>query len=77
MPCTDLAAATWRSVTPSITGTPHVRISRDGGRTYPARGARPLPAEPPDQPATIAVYDPATGTGRMLALDLDPARAGL
>jgi hypothetical protein len=65
----------WRCVTPSLAGTPHVRISHDGGRTYPARRARPLPAEPPDQPSTVPVYDPATGTGRMLALDLDPARA--
>jgi hypothetical protein len=33
-----------------------------------------LPAEPPQQPCTVAVYDPASGTGRMLALDLDPGR---
>lgn len=51
-----------------------VRVSRDGGRTYPARHTRPLPAEPPGQPCTVPVYDPATGTGRMLALDLDPSR---
>ena len=59
-----------------MAGTPHVRVSRDGGRTYPARHARPLPAEPPGQPCTVPVYDPGTGTGRMLALDLDPARVG-
>ena len=76
VPRADLTAAAWRSVTPSIAGTPHVRISHDGGRTYPARHARPLPAEPPGQPCTVPVFDPATGTGRMLALDLDPARAG-
>jgi len=70
----DLAAAAWRSVTPSIAGTPHVRISRDGGRTYPARHARPLPAGPPGQPCTVPVYDPGAATGRMLALDLDRAR---
>ncbi|MGH3260070.1 MAG: hypothetical protein ACRDOU_32510 [Streptosporangiaceae bacterium] len=57
-----------------IAGTPHVRISKDGGRTYPARHARPLPAGPPDQPCTVPAYDPGTGTGRMLALDLDPGR---
>ena len=68
------AEAAWRAVTPLIAGTPHVRISRDGGRTYPARYAGPLPADPPDQPCTVPVYDPASGTGRMLALDLDPAR---
>ncbi len=76
VPRAVLAAAAWRSVTPSIAGTPHVRISRDGGRTYPARHARPLPAESPGQPCTVPVFDPGTGTGRMLALDLDPARPG-
>ena len=70
------AEAAWHAVTPSIAGTPHVRISRDGGRTYPARHARPLPADPPDQPCTVPVYDPGSATGRMLALDLDPGRAG-
>ena len=69
------AEAAWHAVTPSIAGTPHVRISHDGGRTYPARYARPLPAEPPDQPCTVPVYDPASASGRMLALDLDPGRA--
>ena len=69
------AEAAWHAVTPSTAGTPHVRISHDGGRTYPARYARPLPAEPPDQPCTVPVYDPASASGRMLALDLDPGRA--
>ena len=68
------AKAAWCAVTPRLAGTPHVRVSRDGGRTYPARHARPLPAEPPGQPYTVPVYEPATGTGRMLALDLDPSR---
>jgi hypothetical protein len=40
------AAAAWRSVVPSIAGTPHVRLSFDGGRTYPVRHARRLPADP-------------------------------
>ena len=70
------AEAAWHAVTAALAGTQHVRISRDGGRTYPARHARPLPAEPPDQPCTVPVYDPGSATGRMLALDLDPARAG-
>ena len=70
------AEAAWRAVTPSIAATPHVRVSKDGGRTYPARHTRPLPAAPPGQPCTVPVFDPGSGTGRMLALDLDPARAG-
>ena len=68
------AEAAWRSVTPSIAGTAHVRVSKDGGRTFPARYARPLPADPPGQPCTVPVYDPGTGTGRMLVLDLDTSR---
>ena len=67
------AEAAWRAVTAAIAGTPHVRISKDGGRTYPARHARGLPSEPPGQPCTVPVYDPGTASGRMLALDLDPA----
>ena len=69
------AEAAWHAVTPSIAGTAHVRISRDGGRTYPARYAGPLPADPPGQPCTVPVYDPGAATGRMLALDLDPGRS--
>ena len=68
------AEAAWHAVTPSIAGTPHVRISHDGGRTYPARRARPLPADPPGQPCTVPVYDPGSASGRMLVLDLDPGR---
>jgi hypothetical protein len=68
------AETAWRSVTPLIAGTPHVRVSRDGGRTYPAKHARPLPAGPPLQPSTVPVYDPGPGTGRMLVLDLDLSR---
>ena len=70
------ARSAWRSVTPSLAGTPYVRISRDGGRTYPARHARPLPAEPPDQPCTVPAYDAGSAAGRLLALDLDPGRSG-
>jgi hypothetical protein len=66
----------WGCVTAVLAGTPHVRVSHDGGRRFPARYAGPLPAEPPDLPATIPVYDPGPATGRMLALDLDRARAG-
>jgi hypothetical protein len=61
-------------VTPLLAGTPHVRISKDGGRTFPARRARPLPAAPPDQPCTVPVYDPGTASGQMLAVDLDIPR---
>lgn len=50
-------------------------MSRDGGRTYPRRHERPLAAACPEEPATIPVFDRETGTGRLLALDLDAGRA--
>lgn len=75
MAIADAARAAWHAVSRSIAGTPHVRVSRDGGRTYPARHARPLPSSPPAQPCTVPVYDPGTGAGRVLTLDLDPGRA--
>jgi len=69
------AAVAWRTVTAALAGTPHVRLSFDGGRTYPARHVRRLPAEPPESwPCVVPVFDPGTATGRMLVLDLDPSR---
>jgi hypothetical protein len=69
------ARSAWRSVTPLLAGTLHVRISRDGGRTYPARHAGPLPADPPEAyPCTIPVYDAGAAAGRLLVPDLDPGR---
>ena len=50
-----------------------VSVVMAAGR-YPARHARPLPDEPPDLPSTIPVYNQASASGRMLALDLDPGR---
>ena len=38
LPAADLAATAWRSVVPSIACTPHVRVSRDGGRTLRRKG---------------------------------------
>ena len=70
------ARSAWRSVAPLIAGTRHIRLSKDGGRTYPARHVRPLPAEPPGQPCTVPVYDAGSASGRMVVLDLDVARAG-
>ena len=68
------AEASWRAITPLIAGTPHVRVSRDGGRTYPAHRAGSLPADPPDQPCAVGVYHPGSAAGRMLAIDLDVSR---
>ena len=59
------AALAWRTVTAALAGTPHVRLSFDGGKTFPARHARPLPADPPEShPSVVPVFDPGSATGR-------------
>jgi hypothetical protein len=63
----------WRCVTAGLAGIPQIRISLDGGRSFLPYHARPLPDDPPEQPCTINVYHPRESTGRMLALELDPA----
>ena len=69
------AEAAWCAVTSSIAATAHVRVSRDGGRTYPARTIRPLPASLPGYaPCAVPVYDAGPARGRLLALDLDVSR---
>lgn len=69
------AEAAWRLVVPALAGQPLVRVSPDGGRTYPRGAKTALTAELPGGPATVPVYDEGSGTGRMLALDFDSALA--
>ncbi len=64
-----------RLVTPSIAGTPHIRISGDGGRTYLARHARLLPADPPGQPGTRC-FSADCGGGRNVGCMQAPYLAG-
>jgi hypothetical protein len=52
-----------------------MRVSRDGGRTYPRRHEQALADRSPGQPATVPVYDAMAGTGRLLAADFDTSRA--
>jgi hypothetical protein len=49
-------------------------MSKDGGPSYPPDYAGTLPASVPATAWAVPVYDVGTCTGRMLALDLDPAR---
>lgn len=60
-----------RSVTPLIAGTPHVRVSRDGGRTYPAKHARPLAAA---RGANSALSTTVTMADACCGPDYEPAR---
>ena len=52
-----------------------MRVSRDGGRTYPRRHEQRLAAANPGQPATVPVFDAEAGTGRLLVADFDTGRA--
>ncbi len=52
-----------------------MRVSRDGGRTYPRRHEQRLAAVNPGQPVTVPVYDAEAGTGRLLVADFDVGRA--
>ncbi len=67
----DAARAAWRALAPAVAGTARMRVSRDGGRTYPRRHERALAPGNPGQPVTVPVYDAAAGTGRLLAADFD------
>ena len=73
----DIAAAraAWALLAPAIAGRPRVRVSRDQGRTYPARVERALDDRLPDQPAAVLLFD-AAGEARCLAADFDVARGG-
>ncbi|GAT68959.1 marR family transcriptional regulator [Planomonospora sphaerica] len=52
-----------------------MRVSRDGGRSYPKRWRQRVTHAHPHQPATISVYHPEHGTGCMLVLDFDVSKA--
>lgn len=69
------AATAWALLAPHIAGRPWVRVSRDGGRSYPARSAEPLTTALPTAPAAVLLFDD-TGAARCLAADFDVARGG-
>lgn len=52
-----------------------MRVSPDGGETYPLGSEDALSAAPPAAPATISIYNHQARTGRLLVADLDVARA--
>jgi hypothetical protein len=76
----DAAAETWAALAGVVAGgglsAGRVRVSRDGGRTYPASRERPLTARVPGQPAAVRVFGP-DGTAQCLSADFDVARGGI
>jgi hypothetical protein len=66
----------WQAFATAIAGRPRVRVSRDRGRTYPARSEEDLdPGRLPSAPAAVLLYD-ASAAARCLAADFDVARGG-
>ncbi|GAA1751366.1 hypothetical protein [Aeromicrobium alkaliterrae] len=71
---TDPADA-WRALASEIAGRGRMRVSRDGGRTYPRRYERTVTEQLPNQPAAVLIYDTA-GAARTFCIDLDTSRGG-
>lgn len=69
------AQAAWAATAHALAGSGRVRVSSDGGRTYPRSRERALPATVPDQPAAVLIYD-GQGQARCLPVDLDSSRGG-
>jgi DNA-binding transcriptional ArsR family regulator len=65
----------WRALAPAVAGRARVRVSRDGGRSYPAGCERDLTAELPDRPAAVMLFG-HDGGARCLAADFDASRGG-
>jgi hypothetical protein len=70
---------------PLLAGDRFMRLSPDGGRTFPkwwdGSGRRrrqvALSTQLPNEPASVSVYDEAAGTGHKLCLDFDVSKAKL
>lgn len=72
------AAAAWAGLSPVVAGggaAARVRVSRDGGRSYPRSRERAWTSVVPAQPAAVRVYAD-DGTARCLTADLDASRGG-
>ncbi|WGP08105.1 hypothetical protein QFE97_19020 (plasmid) [Bacillus subtilis] len=67
------AQVEWKALAPLISHSPVVRVSRDGGKTYPHKWVRELqPDSLPLMPAAVHLHD-KHGCGHVLVLDLDQA----
>jgi hypothetical protein len=65
----------WRALAARISGRGRMRVSRDGGRTYPLRGERDITDKLPNQPAAVLIFDTG-GCAKTFCIDLDASRGG-
>lgn len=73
----EAAYKQWRMCAVPLSADGRMRVSRDGGRTYPGRYSQHVTPGNPGQPATVSVYDPEAQTGRVIAADFDVKRAAV
>jgi DNA-binding transcriptional ArsR family regulator len=66
----------WASLAPLLAGQPRVRLSRDGGKTYPQRLERTLTKALPSFPAAVRIFG-KDGTCAAIFLDFDSSVAGV
>lgn len=71
----DDPATLWAALTPLLAGQPRVRLSRDGGKTYPQRHERNLTETLPSLPAAVRIFG-KDGTCAAIFLDFDSSVAG-
>ncbi|MBX7445990.1 MarR family transcriptional regulator [Arthrobacter sp. MAHUQ-56] len=72
----DDPASVWAALSPFLAGQPRVRLSRDGGKTYPQKHERNLSEALPSLPAAVRIFG-KDGTCAAIFLDFDSSIAGL
>jgi hypothetical protein len=65
----------WRALAPVVAGRGRMRVSRDGGKTYPVHRERKITDELPNQPAAVLIYD-NNGCAHTFCIDLDVSKGG-
>ncbi|WP_139359685.1 MarR family transcriptional regulator [Arthrobacter sp. SRS-W-1-2016] len=66
----------WSALAPLLAGQPRVRLSRDGGRSYPQKHERDLTGALPSFPAAVRIFG-KDGTCAAIFLDFDSSVAGV
>ena len=70
------ASQVWSSLAPLLAGQPRVRLSKDGGKSYPQRFERDLTPGLPSYPAAVRIFG-KDGTCSAIFLDFDSSVAGV
>lgn len=74
-PSSDAAQA-WAALAPLLAGQPRIRLSRDGGKSYPLKHERALTETLPTFPAAVRIFG-KDGTCSAIFLDFDSSIAGV